>query len=139
MLKYGSDKPDLRNPILISDVSDHFQGSGFGLFARIVEGGGVVRAIPAPGTAEKSRKFFDDMNDWARAEGHAGPRLYHPARTASSAARSPRITARRRPRKLVAALGLGPDDGIFFAAGKDAAGGQARRRARAPASPRSSA
>ena len=72
MLKYGSDKPDLRNPILISDVSDHFQGSGFGLFARIVEGGGVVRAIPAPGTAEKSRKFFDDMNDWARSEGHAG-------------------------------------------------------------------
>src|SRR4249919_3964938 len=48
MLKYGSDKPDLRNPILISDVSKHFEGSGFGLFARIVEGGGVVRAIPAP-------------------------------------------------------------------------------------------
>ena len=80
MLKYGSDKPDLRNPILISDVSDHFKGSGFGLFARIVEGGDVVRAIPAPGTAEKSRKFFDDMNDWARSEGHAGPRLHHPER-----------------------------------------------------------
>src|ERR1041384_7183695 len=72
MLKYGSDKPDLRNPLLISDVSDHFRGSGFGLFARIVEGGGTVRAVPAPGTADKSRKFFDEMNDWARAEGHAG-------------------------------------------------------------------
>jgi aspartyl-tRNA synthetase len=72
MLKYGSDKPDLRNPLLISDVSSHFQGSGFGLFARMVESGNVVRAIPAPGTAEKSRKFFDDMNDWARSEGHAG-------------------------------------------------------------------
>src|SRR3954463_9322041 len=72
MLRYGSDKPDLRNPILISDVTEHFRGSGFGLFARIVEGGGVVRAIPAPGTAGQSRKFFDDMNDWARAEGHAG-------------------------------------------------------------------
>ncbi|MEO9130504.1 MAG: aspartate--tRNA ligase, partial [Sphingomonas sp.] len=72
MLKYGSDKPDLRNPILITDVSDHFKGSGFGRFASIVEGGDVVRAIPAPGTAEKSRKFFDEMNSWAQSEGFAG-------------------------------------------------------------------
>src|SRR3954462_3784885 len=72
MLRYGSDKPDLRNPILITDVSDHFRSSGFGLFARLVESGGVVRAIPAPGTAGHSRKFFDDMNEWARSEGHAG-------------------------------------------------------------------
>src|SRR4030095_13379678 len=72
MLKYGTDKPDLRNPLLIADVAQHFQGSGFGLFAKIVEGGGAVRAVPAPGTAEKSRKFFDDMNEWARSEGFAG-------------------------------------------------------------------
>ena len=72
MLKYGTDKPDLRNPIVITDVSEHFKGSGFGLFAQIVGAGGVVRAIPAPGTAEKSRKFFDDMNEWARKEGFAG-------------------------------------------------------------------
>jgi aspartyl-tRNA synthetase len=72
MLKYGSDKPDLRNPILITDVSEHFKGSGFGLFAGLVEKGAVVRAVPAPGTAEKSRKFFDDMNEWARSEGFAG-------------------------------------------------------------------
>jgi aspartyl-tRNA synthetase len=70
MLDYGTDKPDLRNPLIIKDVTDHFRKSGFGLFERIVEGGGVVRAIPAPATAEKSRKFFDDMNDWARSEGH---------------------------------------------------------------------
>ena len=48
MLQYGSDKPDLRNPILISDVTEHYRGSGFGLFARIAAHGGVVRAIPAP-------------------------------------------------------------------------------------------
>ena len=72
MLKYGSDKPDLRNPIEIADVTEHFKGSGFGLFANIVESGGAVRAIPAPKTAEKSRKFFDDMNSWARGEGYAG-------------------------------------------------------------------
>ncbi len=79
MLKYGSDKPDLRNPILVSDVSEHFKGSGFDLFDRIVGDGGVVRAIPAPGTAGKSRKFFDDMNDWARSEGPCRPR-HHPGR-----------------------------------------------------------
>ena len=49
MLKYGTDKPDLRNPLLITDVGEHFSGSGFGLFAGIVEKGGVVRAVPAPG------------------------------------------------------------------------------------------
>ncbi len=72
LLKYGSDKPDLRNPLLISDVGDYFRGSGFGLFAGLVEKGMVVRAVPAPGTADKSRKFFDDMNEWARGEGFAG-------------------------------------------------------------------
>lgn len=72
MLKYGSDKPDLRNPIEIADVSSFFGGSGFTIFDNIVASGGVVRAILAPRTAEKSRKFFDDMNHWARAEGYAG-------------------------------------------------------------------
>ncbi|MEY3941085.1 MAG: aspartate--tRNA ligase, partial [Pseudomonadota bacterium] len=65
MLDYGTDKPDLRNPLIIHNVTGHFTKSGFGLFERIVEGGGVVRAIPAPKTAEKSRKFFDDMNELA--------------------------------------------------------------------------
>ena len=127
MLKYGSDKPDLRNPILISDVSDHFRGSGFGLFARIVEGGDVVRAIPAPGTAEKSRKFFDDMNDWARAEGHAGLG-YITQKDGELGGPIAKNHGEEATRKLVEALGLGPDDGIFFAAGKEAAGRQAGRR-----------
>ena len=72
MLKYGSDKPDLRNPLIISDVGEHFRESGFGMFAKIVAEGGVVRAIPAPNTSNESRKFFDVMNEWARNEGHAG-------------------------------------------------------------------
>jgi len=117
MLKYGSDKPDLRNPILISDVSTHFAGSGFGLFARIVEGGGVVRAIPAPGTAEKSRKFFDDMNDWARSEGHAGLG-YITQKGGEPGGPIAKNHGEEATRKLIAELGLGPDDGIFFAAGK---------------------
>jgi aspartyl-tRNA synthetase len=119
MLKYGSDKPDLRNPILITDVSSHFQGSGFGLFARIVEGGGTVRAIPAPGTADKSRKFFDDMNDWARSEGHAGLG-YVTQKGGELGGPIAKNHGDEGMRRLIAELGLGPDDGIFFAAGKDA-------------------
>jgi aspartyl-tRNA synthetase len=69
MLRYGSDKPDLRNPLEIRDVSSVFEGSGFSLFAGIVDKGGVVRAIPAPGAGNRSRKFFDDMNEWAKGEG----------------------------------------------------------------------
>ena len=72
MLRYGSDKPDLRNPLVIVDASEAFRGSGFGLFARAVEGGSVVRAIRAPGTADRPRSFFDKMNDWAREQGAGG-------------------------------------------------------------------
>jgi aspartyl-tRNA synthetase len=119
MLKYGSDKPDLRNPILICDVSSRFEGSGFGLFARIVEGGGVVRAIPAPGTAGKSRKFFDDMNQWARAEGHAGLG-YITQKGGELGGPIAKNHGEAATRALIAELGLGPDDGLFFAAGKEA-------------------
>jgi aspartyl-tRNA synthetase len=72
MLRYGSDKPDLRNPLLVADVTEAFRGSGFGIFARQVEQGGIVRAIPAPGAAAKPRSFFDKLNDWAREQGAAG-------------------------------------------------------------------
>ena len=117
MLKYGSDKPDLRNPIEIVDVSEHFRGSGFGIFASIVEAGGVIRAIPAPKAGERSRKFFDEMNDWARGEGHAGLGYIN---IKGGEAGGP-IAKNHGPEKtaaLIAALGLGPDDGVFFAAGK---------------------
>jgi aspartyl-tRNA synthetase len=117
MLKYGTDKPDLRNPLVITDVSHHFERSGFGLFEKMVGSGGVVRAIPAPGTAEKSRKFFDDMNEWARKEGFAG--LGYVTRKAGEFGGP--IAKNHGPEgmeKLYAELGLGPDDGLFFAAGK---------------------
>lgn len=72
MLKYGSDKPDLRNPLIITDVTDIYRGSGFGIFANAVERGSFVRAIPAPGAASKPRSWFDKMNDWARTIGMPG-------------------------------------------------------------------
>ncbi|KQU56089.1 aspartate--tRNA(Asp/Asn) ligase [Sphingomonas sp. Leaf339] len=119
MLKYGNDKPDLRNPILISDVSDHFTSSGFGRFASIVEAGDVVRAIPAPKTADKSRKFFDDMNGWAQSEGFAG--LGYATRKGGEwGGPIAKNHGEEGMAKLAETLGLGPDDGIFFAAGKEA-------------------
>ena len=69
--RYGTDKPDLRNPLVMQDVSDHFRGAGFGLFARILEDPkNAVWAIPAPGGG--SRAFADRMNSWAQGEGQPG-------------------------------------------------------------------
>lgn len=119
MLKYGSDKPDLRNPLVIADVGEHFVGSGFGLFAKIVGEGGVVRAIPAPGTADRSRKFFDDMNEWARGEGHAGLG-YVTRKGGEFGGPIAKNHGEAGIAALYDALGLGPDDGLFFAAGKEA-------------------
>jgi aspartyl-tRNA synthetase len=71
MRKYGSDKPDLRNPIVMQDVSVHFRGSNFKVFARLLEtAGNEVWAIPAPGGG--SRTFCDRMNSWAQGEGQPG-------------------------------------------------------------------
>ena len=71
MLKYGTDKPDLRNPIEMQVVSDHFAGSGFKIFANLLEQeGNEIRAIPAPGGG--SRKFADRMNAFAQAQGLPG-------------------------------------------------------------------
>jgi len=118
LLKYGTDKPDLRNPLLISDVGEHFRGSGFGLFAGLVEKGAVVRAVAAPGTAEKSRKFFDDMNTWARSEGFAG--LGYATRKGGEwGGPIAKNHGEEGMNRLAEQMSLGLDDGIFFAAGKE--------------------
>ena len=127
MLKYGSDKPDLRIPIEIADVSELFRGSDFAIFARIVEGGGVVRAIPGPKCG--SRAICDRMNSWAQDQG--APGLGYMI-FAEGEARGP--IASRLPADSIAAIkaatGMGDGDAVFFSAGKpgDAAklAGQAR-------------
>ncbi len=68
MLKYGTDKPDMRNPILISDVTEIFRGSDFGIFANAIENGAVVRAVPAPNSADKPRSWFDKLGEYATKE-----------------------------------------------------------------------
>jgi aspartyl-tRNA synthetase len=74
MLKYGSDKPDLRNPLVIVDVTSVFarEDVTFNAFKGTIAKGGVVRAIRAPNVADRPRSFFDKLNDWARAEGAPG-------------------------------------------------------------------
>lgn len=72
MLKFGNDKPDIRNPIIISDVTSVFDGSEFNAFAKAIEKGAHVRAIPAPNTESQPRSFFEKMNDWAIAQGAPG-------------------------------------------------------------------
>jgi aspartyl-tRNA synthetase len=72
MLKYGSDKPDLRNPLLISDVSEVFKDSDFSVFAKVVANGGYVRAIGVPNTEGQARSFFDKLNSWAQEAGMPG-------------------------------------------------------------------
>ncbi len=74
MLKYGSDKPDLRNPLVIADVTEEFSRDDvtFNAFKNVIKKGGVVRAIPAPGATSQPRSFFDKLNDWAKGEGAAG-------------------------------------------------------------------
>lgn len=72
MLKYGSDKPDLRNPLEIADVTSIFKDSNFTLFANLIAKGNFVRAIPSPKTADLPRSFFDKLNDWAKKEGQGG-------------------------------------------------------------------
>ncbi len=120
MLKYGSDKPDLRNPIEICDVTEAFRGSGFGIFARAVEGGAVVRAIPAPGVGTRPRSFFDKLNDWARAEGAAGLGYII---FEDGAGKGP-IAKNLEPERVQGikeATGLGDGDAVFFACDQEKA------------------
>jgi aspartyl-tRNA synthetase len=117
MLKYGSDKPDLRNPIIIQDVTDAFKGSGFGLFAKIIEAGGIVRAIPAPGAGANPRSFFDKLNDWARAEG-AGGLGYITFSDAGPQGPIAKNLDAARAEQIRATCNLATGDAVFFAAGK---------------------
>lgn len=130
MLKYGNDKPDLRIPFVISDVSEVFAGSDFQLFAKAVAGGSVVRAIPAPGAAVKARSFFDKMNDWAREEGAPGMGWISFADGAGKGPIANRLDDERMA-KLKELAGVGDGDGLFFACDKEAAAADLAGKARA--------
>ncbi len=118
ILKYGNDKPDLRIPMEISDVSQVFDGSDFQLFAKMVADGGVVRAIPAPGAASQPRSFFDKMNDWAREGGAPGMGWISFADGDGKGPIANRLDDERMA-NLKELTGCKDGDGLFFAAGKE--------------------
>ncbi|MCT4683209.1 MAG: aspartate--tRNA ligase [Roseicyclus sp.] len=121
-LKYGTDKPDLRNPIEMQVVSEHFAGSGFAIFARILEQDGTeVRAIPAPGGG--SRKFCDRMNSWAQKEGLPGMGYIFWRDGADGLEAAGPLAKNIGPERTEAIrqqLGLTSGDAAFFLAGKPA-------------------
>jgi aspartyl-tRNA synthetase len=119
MLKYGSDKPDLRNPILIADATEAFKGGGFGLFAKAIDGGAVVRAIPAPGAAAKPRSWYDKMNEWAREQGAGGLGYIVFDAAGPKGPVAGKLDAERLA-KIKAAARLKDGDAVFFACAKEA-------------------
>lgn len=131
MLKYGSDKPDLRNPIVMADVTEVWNGTDFKIFAGAIAKGAVVRAIPAPGAAAQPRSFFDKLNDWARAEG-AGGLGYIIFEGGEGKGPIAKFLDADRMAALKAATGAVDGDAVFFACAPQAAaerfGGQARDR-----------
>ena len=130
---YGSDKPDLRNPIKMQDVSAHFAGSGFAIFAKLLETpGNQVRAIPAP--TGGSRKFADRMNAFAQKEGLPGMGyiFWRKAEDGSTEAAGPiaKALGDDKTEAIRIELGLGEGDAVFFLGGKpetfEAVAGRAR-------------
>lgn len=117
LLKYGTDKPDLRNPLILSDVTDVFKGSEFGLFAKAIEGGAIVRAIPAPQTADRPRSFFDKMNEWAREQG-AGGLGYIVLGAEGPKGPIAKFLDQERLEKLRSLTGIKEGDAVFFACDK---------------------
>jgi len=130
-LKYGTDKPDLRNPLVIADAGEIFHGSSFDVFARVIAAGEVIRAIPAPGAARQPRSWFDRLNDWAREEG--APGLGYVV-FSDGQARGPiaRFLDEERLARLRECAGVGDGDAVFFVAGiknpAERLAGQARTR-----------
>ncbi len=122
-LWYGTDKPDLRNPIKMQDVSEHFRGSGFAIFAKLLEQDGTeIRAIPAPSGG--SRKFCDRMNAFAQKEGLPGMGyIFWRDQGDGMEAAGPlaKNIGPERTEAIREQLGLGVGDAAFFLGGKPAA------------------
>ena len=113
LLRYGTDKPDLRNPLVIAEAGEVFRGAGFKVFASALESGAVVRALAVPGAAAQPRSFFDKLNDWARGEGAPGLGYIT---FAEGAAKGPIAKFLDEPRlqKLRTLCGIGDGDAVFF-------------------------
>jgi aspartyl-tRNA synthetase len=115
MAMYGSDKPDLRNPIKAVDVTEVFRGSEFAVFAKAVEHGSVVRAIRAPGAGEKSRSFFDKTVGLAETLGLGGLAYIVAAETPKGPLA--KYLPEDRRARIFEAAGVEQGDAVFFVSG----------------------
>jgi len=129
LARYGTDKPDLRNPLVIEDVTGVFRGGGFAVFAGAIEKGAIVRGLRAPGAAAQPRSFFDKLNQWARDEG--APGLGYVV-LAEGAARGPiaKFLDEARLAALRRATGAVDGDAVFFVCDKRAAADRLAGKAR---------
>jgi len=116
MAKYGTDKPDLRNPIEMVDATETFRGSGFKIFAGMIEGNEAVRVYAIPGPKGGSRAFCDRMNSWAQGEGQPGLG-YIFFREGEGAGPVAKNIGPERTEALRNELGLEDGDAVFFVCG----------------------
>jgi aspartyl-tRNA synthetase len=122
MLKYGTDKPDLRNPLVIADVTEEFNEASvtFNAFKNLIKAGGVVRAVPGPRAAAQPRSFFDKLNDWARQDMGAPGLGYIVFDADGGKGPIAKFIPPDVQAKIMAKAGVGAGDVVFFAAGKPA-------------------
>jgi aspartyl-tRNA synthetase len=123
MLKYGSDKPDLRNPLAIADLTEEFNAASvtFNAFKRVIAAGGVVRAVPAPGAASQPRSFFDKLNDWARQDMGAPGLGYIVFDADGGKGPIAKFIPADVQARIMQKAGVRAGDAVFFAADKPAA------------------
>lgn len=118
MLKYGSDKPDLRNPIVIADVTEIFRDSDFTIFRENIKKGSIVRAIPAPYAAAQPRSFFDKMIEFAISEGAGGLGYIQFSETGEAKGPVAKFLSTQQLEDLKATANISNGDAVFFASDK---------------------
>ena len=116
--KYGNDKPDLRNPLLLSNVTDIFKDSSFKLFADSIEKGSIVIAIPVPNTKDHPRTFFDKLNNWAKDEGEGGMGYVQFVKKEGKGPIAKNLN-KERLEKLLKIDGIDENSSVFFLCGKE--------------------
>jgi len=122
MLKYGSDKPDLRNPLIISDLTDIFTRDdvSFEIFKKLVKSGSKVRCIVTKNTKEKPRSFFDNIDKWAKEQGASGLAYFTIEKNENISAKGPvgKFFSKESLEEIMKITGAEVGDSIFFACAK---------------------